>query len=465
MLVVGTRLALILFRTTNTTKLLGHKLNIESIILAGLFGAFDKGGVKYSVLRNYELLPKSLGGSDLDLAVLPEQLSDAAYLVKENASRFGGDVIVDYYSSGRIMRTMGCYQGHWWGMAIDLFSHMEYKGVEYVTTRCLIERSVDHQGVKVCSESDSNIVALIKELLSNGRLRKTYFEDAVSSYHEDTDNARALIERIFSPSISAAFQDFLSIRVKKPDEVHSIAKKMQRDVLWRFSYKELISRFKNLYYRMKRVLNPAGYTIAVVGPENSVNDSLIEEIIPVLGEALHNCVKQKSLRPRWLKSHFVSENNGVDSENSEEGSKPLSEKPALVKKMIFLVMMALDYTIGYWVGIHPHLIKRPCIFVFNQYSDDLFKKPEYAGYTPPSWVVKLAFCLAPQPHIVLKMKKGDDMTISKEIDSNDALGGSPTSDEENTRISQKRLINLDAGQNLDGNRHLALSHIQRYLAI
>ena len=47
-------------------------MQAEGIFLKALFDRLNKSGVCYAVMRNYELLPDTAGGSDLDLIASPE---------------------------------------------------------------------------------------------------------------------------------------------------------------------------------------------------------------------------------------------------------------------------------------------------------------------------------------------------------------------------------------------------------
>lgn len=51
----------------NTTTI--QSSGSESVFLEGFFSSLNKEAHKYAVMRNYEQLPKSVGGSDVDLLV------------------------------------------------------------------------------------------------------------------------------------------------------------------------------------------------------------------------------------------------------------------------------------------------------------------------------------------------------------------------------------------------------------
>lgn len=132
---------------------------MEERLLNKLFDSLNNSGCGYCVLRNHETLPESLGGSDLDLAVLPEEEKTVHLLINEVVKEYGGSIILEYNCSVRVLRCLGCHQNEWWGLAVDLFSSIQYKGVEYISTDSLLDRSVDHKGIKVANNCDANTVA------------------------------------------------------------------------------------------------------------------------------------------------------------------------------------------------------------------------------------------------------------------------------------------------------------------
>ena len=75
---------------------------MEKQLLKKLFDSFNNSECNYCVLRNYETLPESLGGSDLDLAVLPAEEETVHLLVREVVKEYGGSIILEYNGSLRV---------------------------------------------------------------------------------------------------------------------------------------------------------------------------------------------------------------------------------------------------------------------------------------------------------------------------------------------------------------------------
>ncbi|KGO34223.1 hypothetical protein JT06_09930, partial [Desulfobulbus sp. Tol-SR] len=64
--------------------------NAEEVFLRELFAAFETMNVRYAVLRNYEALPTSLKGGDLDILVHPDDIGKAKAAIGQGIARSGG---------------------------------------------------------------------------------------------------------------------------------------------------------------------------------------------------------------------------------------------------------------------------------------------------------------------------------------------------------------------------------------
>jgi len=371
---------------------------MESKILKELFSRFDQSNLQYCVLRNYQELPESLGGSDLDLAVLPKDLSIVADVLIKVADDFGGSVIMDYTSSGRMIRILGCYDYEWWGMAVDLFSKMEYRGVEYISTKSIIDRSIDYKGVMVSPDYDAAITALVKELLSNGVTRKNYLPDAKAAYNKYGDESLYLLKDNFELNVVNDFKEFL---LGKEISLRSLVKKLRGSVLGGDRLLKLPMRIRNFFSRYNRVFNPIGSSIAVLGTDGAGKTTIINLVTPILEQALHSKIQYEHLRPNWLPALGAVVGN-KESGNSGIVTNPHAQQPSgFLGSMARLVYYKIDYIVGYWGRIFPRLVKRPHICLFDRYYYDILLDPRRMRIALPQWIMRGMFLFTPQPRLIL----------------------------------------------------------------
>lgn len=423
--------------------------SMDHIILTKIFDSLNRSKLQYCVLRNYKSLPMSLDGSDLDLAVLQTELSTIAQLIIGIADNYGGKTIIDYTSSGRIMRFLGCYEGEWWGMAIDLFSKMEYKGVEYISTESIISRAVDYNSIKVSPDYDAEITALIKELLSNGKTRKTYLADAKLAYANHGEKCLELLNNNFDVDV---IDDFRKVLVDaKDNQVTSIVIKLRHSVINRDWLKNLPTRIRNFAMRSRRLFNPIGSSIAVLGTDGSGKKMMISAITPVLETALHSKIQYEHLRPNWLPA--------LKLDNSK--SKP----SRLVGSLVRLSYYTLDYTMGYWIRIYPKLIKRPHLCIFERYYYDFFLEPSRMHIALPQWMIRVAFFAVPQPRLIFCLGSDPQITLARNPETSLEEVARLNQQLKNLCSSNSRAVWINTGKDAETSKRQMLFTLKKVLSL
>jgi thymidylate kinase len=374
---------------------------VESLFLHNLFKDFSESGLGYCVLRNYDQLPFSLGGGDLDLAVLPEHMDLAAKCVADVGAEYGATILMDYKSSGHMIRLLGCHENEWWGAAVDLFPAMEYKGVAYLPAIYLIDNAKDYKGVRVANDVDASVTALIKELLANGVSRKGYFKEVATAYRADNDRVITLLDKMFSSAGVDALIQVLKHEEPSKREFARCVTELRREVVRRGWISKLPDRLGNLWRRLTRVIVPPGRAVAVMGTDGSGKTTLINAMMPVLGEVTHNELQYKHLRPGLLPA-LSAVTKGKSSCEDETVARPHEKKPSgWMMSLVRLMYYATDYYLGYWVKVYPNLMKRAHICIFDRYYYDFLIDPRRMRISLPRWIVAAVFKLAPQPSLVL----------------------------------------------------------------
>lgn len=373
----------------------------EAPFLTELFRCLGESSFSYCVLRNYEALPSSLDGSDLDLLVLPDDRDGIADLVKEVAGQCGGKVIADYATGGRFIKLLGCYEGQWWGCAVDLLAGIDYRGMVYVSSSPMLLRSEDYKGIKVASAADIEVMALLKELVNNGKTRKNYFSEAVESHQKWGDQSLEILRETFSNDLIAKFKVMLEKQPERDAPLSKIAKAMRHEIWAKHGVVQAGALVKNLLCRIKRIWQPPGCSLAVTGTDGSGKTTVIKSIEPVLERAIHTEIKYEHMRPNWLKALGVATGKrSVDDGDVVED--PHGKKPSgFFGSLIRLGYYTVDYLFGYWVKIYPQLIKRVNLYLFDRYCYDMIIDPLRMRIKLPSRLIQIVFSIVPKPSLVL----------------------------------------------------------------
>ena len=325
--------------------------------------------VQYCILRNYHSLPHGLNGTDLDLLVNAEDLEAVFQILTETAPRHGGAFISRYRAEALISSFCGRTAGVWWGVQIDVFPGLTHRGVPFYDARDLLRRARDWHGLPVAPEGEANVIALLKELLTNSSSRKGYDKQAAVEYASDPASYDKRLAVPFGLGALAAFQQYLA-RFDSPALMRTAARRLRWALcwraFWRHPFRLLATKAIGLARRLRRLICPAGIMLALVGPDATAKSTLIAKIRPVLEAAVHGHV------------HTVM-----------AGSNPHG------------LSGGLRYVLGYWATIYPSLVKRPCIWIFDGYFYDLLFAPLRKGIALPKWVVRGVALAVPRPDLVI----------------------------------------------------------------
>jgi thymidylate kinase len=433
---------------------------MEKQLLKRLFESLNNSEYNYCVLRNYESLPESTGGSDLDIAVLPEEEDSVCRLVHEVVRKFGGEVIIEYRASARVLRCLGCVDEKWWGLAVDLFSSIEYRGVEYIASKSVIKRSLYYKGIKVAEDCDANTIALAKELLSNGKTRKDHLTKAVDYYSQKGKSALTILQKSFSPGTIDNIRDVLSVGSEDNDKVNHLVRMLRRDVLGPGWLAKIPSRIKNGMSRYRRLFRPPGVCLAVLGTDGAGKTTMIDAISPVLEQALHHKIQYEHMRPNWLPDLGVSMRQRAASDNKIVTSPHAQNPSGLIGSLIRLAYYAVDYHIGYWINIFPALVKRPHICLFDRYYYDFLIDPKRMRIKLPQKIMRIAFLFAPQPSIILCLGGNPEVIYARKPETSLIEVTRQIQELKSLCQSNPRAIWIDTDVGFEDSKHQMLSAIK-----
>lgn len=438
--------------------------------LPALFLELEASGYLYCVLRNYEQLPQSLAGSDLDMIVLPAQRDQVAALVIDIASQFGGRLISEYTTTGRYMKFLGYHAGEWWGAAIDLMPGLDYQGVIYLSAPFIIERSCFHGRIKVTSTVDVDLMALIKELLNNGKTRESYLPDAVEAYQRHGAPVMEVAAEAFGQETTQKLADWMLTDESSRASSSSMAELMRQGVQQTHGRGQWETKWMNLWRKIQRVGSPPGMVLAITGTDGAGKTTVIERISPVLNVALHGGVQYQHLRPNWLPVLGVA--TGQRNAGGADGAgaagpvtNPHGQSASgLMGSLVRLVYYWLDYVFGYWKLIFPQIVKKSRLCLFDRYFHDVMIDPRRMRMALPRWILNTAFCLAPKPKLIICLGADPDVLYQRKPETSLAEVTRQVQALKALAQSTPNALWIDTGQSLQQTENDVLRAIQITMA-
>lgn len=336
----------------------------EAPFLRAFFKALNAQNICYAVMRNWDCLPDSLGGSDLDLFAADENAGvKIVSVAREVATKHNG-FCTALYRSDEIVSCWGgrLDDGSWWGLHIDIAIGMRHKGQEYISSEAMSkDRVLDERGFYRGGALFA-VAAFLKEILCNYRTKKNYYELAMASFAEYGDQVRSAIEDC--PNGDRVYGLVRGLFEEKRNEgyIRDRARRIEECVL---RSRSAWAGVRCSWRKLRRLISPPSIAVAFLGTDGSGKSTLIDSVKPYFEKMLHSEVHYEHLRPNLLPSlaRLVGRPRQEGPVTDPHGGKRAGWMMSLVRFFYYYV----DYTLGYWVKIRPILAKRPTLVIFDRY--------------------------------------------------------------------------------------------------
>lgn len=389
----------------------------EADFLNRMFEEFNISSIRYAVMRNYQSLPYTCNGSDLDILIHPEDEVVAIKIIYL-ALQANAGVVMGTAKSVLFLKIFafgycGTDPSNWWGIRLDISFGVNYWGAcPILDDSVLRDRCIRHGQIKALPDDAAAVLGVLKEVLHNNVLPVRYLEQAsvaiadnweqVSLDFAPMGNEALLILRAMC---SSNFP--LSDLRKSADQLRRVL----RGGAFRtapFDYVRLRVAFE--WSKVLRYLEPPGTMVAVLGTDGAGKSTLIASIEPVLSQATHGDFTVKHLRPGLLPP--LSRLRGEPVEASGPVVDPhASSVSGIVGSTFRLMYLLMDYILGYWVVVRPKLSKSPTLVLFDRYAYDIEIDPRRFRIGLPTNVLAWFTRFAPKPEVVFCLH-GDPEVIA-----------------------------------------------------
>ena len=162
---------------------------MTSIFLKKLFFRLNSKSIEYCVWGNYDYLPESLNGSDLDIVIKSQSKFQFKKILIEETTQLGAK-IVSYFDTANTehYRIIGAKNSNSWGIMIDLiYDEFHYKNYIYFPSNWVWKIQNKHNGIIVNDKRFSYLAGFLKELLHNGFVKDRYLINFIADLKVNPD--------------------------------------------------------------------------------------------------------------------------------------------------------------------------------------------------------------------------------------------------------------------------------------
>lgn len=362
--------------------------------LIHFFNSLNASSIQYCVLRNYQSLPESTGGSDLDILINKNDSTLFFTILLETCSLFRGNLISFIPSSKCPRICVAGNQDKGWGLMIDLhYNEISYRNYTILSNTNIWRNTFQHNdNISALNSKADTLIGLFKELLNNEKCKPKYYE----SFRLTALDAQ-FIENVFSdinkPQLGKFVLNFKNIEYSE-QVIAQLVKKLNKEFPKnRFS-------FLNHFNKIKRIFKQPGYTVAFLGTDGSGKSTIIENIKNPLNDAFHNAVYYEHMRPNRLPS--IARLMGKKDEFTGPVTNPHgSSNSGFLGSLFRWGYYMLDYTFGFYLKVWPKKAIRSCVWIFDRYYYDNLIDPKRGRIKLPYWILKFGQFIIPEPDIIL----------------------------------------------------------------
>lgn len=366
--------------------------------LQSFFENLNDAKIRYCVLRNFEQLPLSTGGSDIDMWVHEDDVQNCIAVLSSVSESTKMNLVTFFGDSTAIKVGL---QNNNDGVQIDIF-----KGAIYYKEKVLVSGDSitafiqDYNAIKVLNKEYGNLIALIKELMNNSKIKDKYIAPI---YENRNVYSLEYLLKVF-PNFTKGFLQELYQCIKQgviADKMNQLRKLGQSGL----SNRKRKNALKMKIAKCKRFFRKPGYVIVVEGTDGSGKSFIIDSITPILNGAFHNGVVYNHLRPKWLPDIAVilgKRKKATPGEEEMVVSDPHAGKQSgLAMSLVRWGWYMLDYTFGYMKKVWLQVHSKSKVFIFDRYYYEFFLDQKRSHVKLPNWIVRIGEFFIPKPDLIL----------------------------------------------------------------
>lgn len=362
--------------------------------LTSFFTELEQRSIQFCVLRNYENLPEYTS-NDVDILVSRTAFKQAVKLLYSVSLRIGLrlHMHVEHACHKMVFHSTGNshFQCH-----IDLYGDLTWKGFALADAREVLASRLRYKGFYIPEPAWEHTLNLLTRLIYLGRVKDAYKVGIQRTALHGQQGVRLLSVLIKSLGKVEGRRVWV---LAKNAEWRNIEKRS-----WAVR-KALI--FNNIMHNpaavvrrqlaqvarlVRRLYNPAGVSIAVVGPDGAGKTTLLKNLRPVLDMTFSENTHTVHWRPEVFRlANRKQQVPVIDPHGQKTRNKYVS--------FLFFLYHTLMFILGYWVRLAP-LRFRGWAILLDRYFYDFFVDLKRFRLSVSAQLVRLGYFFVPKPDIV-----------------------------------------------------------------
>ena len=362
-------------------------------LLTCVFEGWNRAGIPFVILRNYENLPAATS-NDVDVLVEPSRLKEAEQ-VSIGAAKTAGYRLhnrIEFASLGLFFYEPQALQQ----IQVDLYPELAWRGFTVLRADAVIAERVDSGLFAIPHPVHEACISLLGRLLQHGEVAEKYKPQILAGFRSEVEKAK----RVLSEPFGIALSDGLVNRVLAENwaGVADLARPLRRALMFRALTRHPLATAAVLIRAGLRILRrwfrPGGMVLVILGADGSgkstVAAQLIERLRPTFPPG-------KGLQVHWKPVVFFRQRRQPSGKpNIDPHGQPAR---GLLASVCYLTGHWLEYLLGSLLQFRPAMFRGGLVLIDRYYYDFLIDQRRYR-LSVPNVLVRVLFRALRQPDLV-----------------------------------------------------------------
>ncbi|HOC56602.1 MAG TPA: hypothetical protein PKI20_13350 [Verrucomicrobiota bacterium] len=364
-----------------------------SRLITSVFRAWDRAGIDFLILRNYEGLP-NYSTSDIDVLVAPDQrrraeqtlvaAAEAAGFCLHNRAEF---MPVALYLSSRQSNA----QAHF-----DLFVASKWRGFDFLSCEGFLQRRVRRELFAVPHPADEAATSLLSFLIYTGKVKPNYMARVLDGFRAEP----ALVTDLLAQTYGSARANFLvaAAAAERWPEIEAATGALRRALVFRqltrHPWRTLRSWLTDARRLVRRFLRPPGLTVVLCGADGcgkstaarALVDGLSCTFSPLKGRLFH-----------WKPPVFSARRRAARGPATDPHGQPVRNRLA---SFCYFLFHWLEFFLGSHLCFRPVTFRGGLVLVDRFYFDFFVDQRRYRLQVPQG-IVRLGYAFLKKPDLVV----------------------------------------------------------------
>jgi thymidylate kinase len=356
------------------------------------FRAWERAGIDFLVLRNYEGLPETIS-NDIDVLVSPRQAREAEMTLRTAASEAGFRLHnrAEFSTLALYFSSASGAEAH-----IDIFRGLQWRAFDFLSCERFLLKRIKKGLFSIPHPAHEAATSLLATMIYTGEIKEKYKTSIVHGFKTEPEEAHLLLAQTYGETLATFVVE--AGTAQEWERLRAATGSLRRSMIVRQFFgrplKTVSSLVTNGWRILRRFFRPPGLSVVLCGADGSGKSTVGTNLINAL-----NCTfpPPKGRRFHWKPPVFSAARQAARGLVDDPHGKP-PRNP--VASLLYFAFHWMEFFIGSHVRIRPVTFRGGLVLIDRYYYDFLVDQRRYRLQLP-HWLVRLGLAFLKQPDLVV----------------------------------------------------------------